>query len=70
MGFVKGLQNQVETAVGNEQSVFKPLKVYCNYSVSKHNWAFWYSLFKYAYSYIDELPFVTEKNEEFRRSLL
>ena len=29
MGFSKGLKNEFETAVGNESSVFEPLKFYC-----------------------------------------
>ena len=29
MGFSKGLQNEFETAVVNEPSVFEPLKFYC-----------------------------------------
>ena len=31
--FSKGLNNEFETAMVNEQSVFEPLKFYCIYSI-------------------------------------
>ena len=36
--FSKGLKSMLQTAMVNEPSVFKPLKVYCNVSKSAYTW--------------------------------
>ena len=56
--FSKGLENEYETAVVNEPSVFEPLKFYC--SMSCYNNRIFKTTFGYE-SYLSKVPFKYRK---------